>query len=224
MNIPKHPLLLPEKQFTTAEIYFIITVMPKIVNHQDRKRTFTTAAKDVIASKGLESARLIDVAKIAGATTGSLGHYFNDKEDLFDATLRQLIDDWEARLSSDGTLLDVLLQYLPMDHQSQKDLKVWVAFYTRALINKEAAAYIKAFHAEAKRKLSSYLQTYEGKQEQEAEEITIAIQTAVDGLAFRALGDLESWPASKQRAQLKATVDRLINTGASANSYRETAK
>ena len=199
-------------------------VMPKIVNHLERKRAFTTAAKDVIASKGLESARLSDIAKIAGVTTGSLGHYFDDKEDLFDETLRQLIGEWESRLSSDGTLLDVLLQYLPMDDQSQKDLRVWVAFYSRSLINEDAATYIRSFYAEAKRKLSRYLQTYEGKEEQEAEEITIAIQTAVDGLALRALGDLARWPADKQRTQLEATVDRLINAGASASHYREKTK
>ena len=221
MNIPKHPLLLPEKQFTTAEIYFIITVMPKIVNHQERKQAFTQATKEVIAQKGLNSVRLIDVAKSIGATTGSLGHYFSDKEDLLDSTLRELIDDWESRLSSEGTLLDVLLQYLPMDQLRQRDLRVWVAFYNRSLVDEEAAAYIRKFYAEAKNKLSEYLVTYEGKPKKDAEEITIAIQTAVDGLAFRALGDLESWPPQKQKAQLEATVNRLINPDAANRPYRE---
>ena len=55
----------------------------------------------------------------------------------------------------------------------------------------------------------------------DAEEITIAIQTAVDGLAFRALGDLESWPPQKQKAQLEATVNRLINPDAANRPYRE---
>ena len=195
--------------------------MPKIVNHTARKYAFTQAAKDVISEKGLESARLVDVAKMLGATTGSLGHYFQDKEDLFDATLRQLIEDWETRLSSEGSLLEVLLQYLPTDELSQKDLRVWVAFYSRSLVNEESAAYIKHFHSEAKRKLSEYLEKYEGKKKKEAEEITIAIQTAVDGLAFRALGDLESWPPAKQKAQLEATVNRLVSPGAATKTYRE---
>ena len=118
-------------RLTSLYFYFIITVMPKIVNHQKRKQAFTQATKEVIAQKGLNSVRLIDVAKSIGATTGSLGHYFSDKEDLLDSTLRELIHDWESRLSSEGTLLDVLLQYLPMDQLRQRDLRVWVAFYNR---------------------------------------------------------------------------------------------
>ena len=133
--------------------------MPKIVNHQERKQAFTQATKEVIAQKGLNSVRLIDVAKSIGATTGSLGHYFSDKEDLLDSTLRELIHDWESRLSSEGTLLDVLLQYLPMDQLRQRDLRVWVAFYNRSLVDEEAAAYIRKFYAEAKNKLSEYLVT-----------------------------------------------------------------
>ena len=128
--------------------------MPKIVNHQERKQAFTQATKEVIAQKGLNSVRLIDVAKSIGATTGSLGHYFSDKEDLLDSTLRELIHDWESRLSSEGTLLDVLLQYLPMDQLRQRDLRVWVAFYNRSLVDEEAAAYIRKFYAEAKNKLT----------------------------------------------------------------------
>ncbi len=114
--------------------------MPKIVNHQKRKQAFTQATKEVIAQKGLNSVRLIDVAKSIGTTTGSLGHYFSDKEDLLDSTLRELIHDWESRLSSEGTLLDVLLQYLPMDQLRQRDLRVWVSFYNRSLVDEEAAA------------------------------------------------------------------------------------
>ena len=115
----------------------------------------------------------------------------------------------------------MLLQYLPMDQLRQRDLRVWVAFYNRSLVDEEAAAYIRKFYAEAKNKLSEYLVTYEGKPKKDAEEITIAIQTAVDGLAFRALGDLESWPPQKQKAQLEATVNRLINPDAANRPYRE---
>ena len=66
--------------------------MPKIVNHQERKQAFTQATKEVIAQKGLNSVRLIDVAKSIGATTGSLGHYFSDKEELPKDLLLENID------------------------------------------------------------------------------------------------------------------------------------
>ena len=87
--------------------------MPKIVNHQKRKQAFTQATKEVIAQKGLNSVRLIDVAKSIGATTGSLGHYFSDKEDLLDSTLRELIDDWElifGVVRKARSILEIILQ------------------------------------------------------------------------------------------------------------------
>jgi AcrR family transcriptional regulator len=194
--------------------------MPKIVNHTERKNAYTQAAKDVIASKGLESTRLTDVAKILGATTGSLSHYFDDKEDLFDSTLKELIGEWESRLTSEGTLLDVLVQYLPIDESSRRDCLVWIAFYSRSLVNQNMASYIKGFLEGAKGHLANYLHHCEGKSRQEAEEIAIAIQLSVDGLAFRALGDLKNWTASKQRAQIEATVNRLVGKGAADRQYR----
>ncbi|MBD3668977.1 MAG: TetR family transcriptional regulator, partial [Kangiella sp.] len=60
--------------------FYIITIMPKKVDHKERRRAFTEAAIEVIAERGLDALRLVDVARAAGVTTGSLTHYFNDKD------------------------------------------------------------------------------------------------------------------------------------------------
>ncbi|NJN52912.1 MAG: TetR/AcrR family transcriptional regulator [Gammaproteobacteria bacterium] len=62
--------------------------MPKIVDHDARRRDFIAAAYATIMEQGLANTNLRAVAKKAGYTTGALVHYFADKEEL----IREALD------------------------------------------------------------------------------------------------------------------------------------
>ena len=55
--------------------FCIITVMPRIADHPERRAAFAEAAIDTIGDLGIEALRLRDVAARADATTGALTHY-----------------------------------------------------------------------------------------------------------------------------------------------------
>jgi len=65
-----------------------------------------TAAIEEIAERGFERARLVDIAKRAGVTVGSIYTWYRDKTDLFTAALDRAIE--EQRENNDR-----LLQQLP---------------------------------------------------------------------------------------------------------------
>ncbi len=56
--------------------------MPKIVNHEHRRKLIGEAVWRFILKDGMNGATVRNIAKEAGLTLGSLRHYFNFQEEL----------------------------------------------------------------------------------------------------------------------------------------------
>lgn len=56
--------------------------MPRIVDHERRRREIADAAWTVISRAGIDAASLQRIASELGSTTGSVTHYFSNKEEL----------------------------------------------------------------------------------------------------------------------------------------------
>lgn len=191
------------------------TLMPKIVNHEERRQAFAQAAKKVIAEKGIESVRLTDIAKTAGVTTGSLGHYFEDKVTLIDAALKLLVADWDLRhQDQNGSFFEAMCTILPVDEESRLDAKVWITFTARAIANPDLAVTINEYYDSYQRRIAEYLHHHEGRNKAEAKTLAATVQTVVDGLMARAVTDPEGWPPAKQRALVKSALLSLVGPGA----------
>jgi len=54
--------------------------MPKVVDHDSRRKALAEAAARVIARVGVENATVRAIASEAGFSTGVLAHYFSDKD------------------------------------------------------------------------------------------------------------------------------------------------
>ena len=59
---------------------------------RDKESVIFGAALKVIKQKGFHKARMSDIAKEAGISYGLVYHYFNNKEDVFDAILNRWWD------------------------------------------------------------------------------------------------------------------------------------
>ena len=206
-------------------VYYIIMIMPKIVNHEARRLAFASAAKEVIAAKDIASVRLVDVARAAGVTTGSLGHYFDDKDELLDAALEQLVADWDANLkTSEGPLVDTLAQFLPLDVESSRNCRVWFAFFSRSLVSDAVAKKMTRYWGRYHSRLAKHLHDREGRSREDAEILTDTIMAVVDGMVLRAISDPTRWPASRQRAQLEAALLQLVGPSAITQTAKTDAK
>ena len=56
--------------------------MPKIVDHEARRAELAAAVWRLASREGLGAVTMRGVAAEAGWSTGALGHYFADKEEL----------------------------------------------------------------------------------------------------------------------------------------------
>jgi AcrR family transcriptional regulator len=80
--------------------------VPRIVDHEQRRREIADAAWAVISRAGIDAASLQRIASELGSTTGSVTHYFSNKEELisfaFERTTAGAFEDIESATSRVG--------------------------------------------------------------------------------------------------------------------------
>lgn len=186
--------------------------MPKKVDHSERRKSFTRSAINVIAKKGLEATRLIDIAKDAGVTTGSLTHYFSDKDQLVAAALDAIVVENQDRAArSDGAIANVLAAFLPLNEEGQKSARVWLAYFGRAISNDALAVIHRQYYSEFQSQLVEQLKEEEpGVPADQRIMVADAAIAIVDGLLVRATLDPEGWPAAKQISHLQMLLNPLL--------------
>ncbi|WP_067814061.1 TetR/AcrR family transcriptional regulator [Nocardia inohanensis] len=125
--------------------------MPRLVDHEQRRREITTVARRVIAAGGLEAATFQFVAAEAGISVRLIQYYFGNKRELMLATLQAVVVDagqrFEQRIAALGSDADpraVIRAFasvlLPMDDQAREDALVLAAFHAAALTGSTVGA------------------------------------------------------------------------------------
>jgi AcrR family transcriptional regulator len=114
--------------------------MPKIVDHDERRRDVLTAATRVIVRDGIDAATTRAIAKEAGLSNGVLSHYFADKDEILLSALRQSHERIRQRLirkvegaSGLVALRTVLLDNLPLDDERAEETRLEISFWSRSL-------------------------------------------------------------------------------------------
>lgn len=116
--------------------------MPKVVDHDERRAQIVSATWEALASVGLEGSTMRAIAERAGCTTGRLTHYFDSREEILTAALREVHGRAGARMirAADGAsdadaLRAVLLEALPLDDERRLEWRVWLAFWAQAAVD-----------------------------------------------------------------------------------------
>lgn len=78
--------------------------MPKIIDHDERRREIIEVAKRIILKGGFEAATMRSIAAEAGFANGALKHYFPGKESIVAATFQSALDDYEHGLEEQGLI------------------------------------------------------------------------------------------------------------------------
>lgn len=121
--------------------------MPKIVDHEKRRLELVEATWRIIASRGIESATMREIATEAGFANGALKPYFPTKDDLLSFAFGHVFNQTNTRMS-DSTVglhgLAALRRYcheiLPLDAERLNEARIAIAFWQRALTDPAKAA------------------------------------------------------------------------------------
>jgi AcrR family transcriptional regulator len=125
--------------------------MPKVVDHERRRRELGHAVWRVIRRDGVDHASVRTVAEEAGWSPGALRHYFASQSELLAFAMGLVVERIESRIAALGRAADprraveqVLYELLPLDDERRAENEVWLAFTARALIDPE----LRVQHAE----------------------------------------------------------------------------
>jgi len=116
--------------------------MPKVVDHEERRRHIADAVFTVVGQRGLAAAGLRDVAAEAGVSMGSVQHYFSTKEDMLLFAMDHLTTRVVARIQAElqaaapstyrQFLTAAMRALLPLDRAGRDESAVNIAFFAAA--------------------------------------------------------------------------------------------
>ncbi|MEV4154747.1 TetR/AcrR family transcriptional regulator [Nocardia salmonicida] len=125
--------------------------MPRLADHEERRRSITSAARRVIVRGGLEAATFQSVAAEAGVSVRSVQYYFGTKREFLLATHRAVVEDSGARMAQGFATLGpdagprdivrtILLSVLPLDEPSRCDAVILGIFHAATLTGPDVAS------------------------------------------------------------------------------------
>lgn len=196
--------------------------MPKVVDHEERRRELAGAVWRVILRGGVEGVSVREVAAEAGWSTGALRHYFGTKEDLLVSAARLLEERVVRRLRErPGGLAPreavraVLCELLPLDEDRRMEGRIWFAYLSRGLVDKKLAREHEIVFDGARelcvritREMSKIGQLVPGL---DPDREAVRLHALVDGLAMHGLlGRLDE---EEMVAVLDAHLDEILREG-----------
>ncbi|MFC8179182.1 TetR/AcrR family transcriptional regulator [Rhodococcus sp. NPDC057297] len=171
--------------------------MPRLVDHEVRRRQVTDAVRRVICAGGLESVTFQTVAAEAGFSVRLVQYYFGTKKEFLLATHRSVMDDAGARfmkrwseLGTDPTpreaLRAVLTELLPLDEPRREEVLIlgafgWAAITGQGITAEETFA--------APRALATLVADQLIRARRDAESRSVAVELDAD-LVLMAVGGL----------------------------------
>ena len=122
--------------------------MPKLVDHDERRRQIARAVTRLAAARGLQEVSFREVATEAGMSVALVQHYFGTKHnmlvgtlDLISAAMAERITQRLAQLGPHAGPLEqvreVAAAFIPVDAESRESMLVYHAFAGAALTDPE---------------------------------------------------------------------------------------
>jgi AcrR family transcriptional regulator len=189
--------------------------MPKVVDHEDRRRQLARAACRVVGAGGLDALTTRAVAREAGWSTGVLAHYFQSRDELVIAAFRLVAEEAGSRIegmlakqpSPTERLWITLSQAAPLDDVRRTEARVWFTFLG-------LAAGDEALSREAASRYAIWLRLVQdallgvGRSPADAASDARRLIAFVDGLTVQTLFDATALPPQELTRHLRWFVER----------------
>ncbi len=195
--------------------------MPKIVDHDERRRAVIEATWRVIAREGIANATTRGIAREAGCSSAVLAHYFVDKAELMASAMLAAHAEVTARLDPAPTGLASVRQYmlecLPLDERRRFLAVVEASFWGQAVGNPRLvdvyAGEVEGFRGRLRVRLEQAREQGELRPEVDVEAVVHELHVLNDGLSIQAALYPHSASAEQQTSLVDAVLDRIRSAG-----------
>jgi AcrR family transcriptional regulator len=184
-----------------------------------RRPAILAAAAEVIRERGLENARVSDVAARAGTSAPSILYYFASKAELLKEALtsaeERYYEDLERELIEIESAGDRLIKIVGGGAgEGDYDAALWMELWAKALRDPDLAAMRAEFDGRWRRAIADVVRYGQQRGEfgsADPETFAALLASLLDGLAVQiALGDDEVTPACAEQLSL-ALAERELN-------------
>jgi AcrR family transcriptional regulator len=183
-----------------------------------RRPELLAAAAAVIRQRGLENARVADVAEAAGTSAPSVLYYFASKSELLKEALtsaeQRFYEDLEMRLGEMDNARERLHLIVGSScGEGDYDAALWMELWARALRDPELAATRAELDGRWRRAIADVVRYGQERGEfgsADPEEFAVLLASLLDGLAVQiALRDTEVTPGRVRELALKLAEREL---------------
>lgn len=120
--------------------------MPKVVDHDQRRREIAAAMWRILLRDGMGAVTVRALAEEAGWSVGAIRHYFKSQDELILFAMGEMLVSIAGRmgwLNSDNpdraVLQNAIEEMLPLDRQRRVEAQIWFALLTRRIANPQVA-------------------------------------------------------------------------------------
>ncbi|GAA2829552.1 TetR/AcrR family transcriptional regulator [Crossiella cryophila] len=195
--------------------------MPKVVDHEQRRRELGRALWQVIRQQGIDGASVRSVAREAGWSPSSVQYYFTTQAELLSFAMR-MISEVLRRAPTRSTLppdprdaaQEALERMLPMESELRAVAEVWVAFLSRTLVDDEARRINRGGHEHLSRTCRRLLDELAAN-DMLAEGLDLKLEAdrlhvLMDGMVLHAVTAPDLMPPERLRAVLHRQLTSLL--------------
>lgn len=194
--------------------------MPKIVDHDERRRIIVEALWRVVARDGAHEVSVRHVAAEAGMPKSSIGHYVGTMPQLMGLAVDQLVQENTDYLMSLDLLdlnadksTEVLCTLVPVSERRRHMSGVWMLLAAQAGADPEFAEVLHRLNASVAEGIGDLLRGMQQKglvdSSREIDREVRRLHALIDGLALQCMTDPGLRSESDVRAILRDEVARL---------------
>ncbi|WP_037064374.1 TetR/AcrR family transcriptional regulator [Pseudonocardia acaciae] len=195
--------------------------MPRPSVEAQRRKQILDAACTVIARRGLQELRLLDVAAVAGVSSGTIHYYFDTKKELVNAAFeynfrhslerrRWMQDETRPPLELLGEIVE---SYLPNRGASLRAWKVWAELWAEGIRDPALRQVNEELYGRWRELVQNAIaaaQRAGTARDGDPELLANMLIGMIDGLAMQVLLRAKAMPLEAMREACRTFIDRLI--------------
>lgn len=195
-------------------------LVPKIVDHEQRRAEVIDCACDLIASEGISGFTVRELARAVDASTGVVSHYFRNKQELLTLTYEAVNDRIRGRVEAclardHGDIKGALTAMLPLDAAGLRDWRVLFAYWGASVGDERLRGEQQRRARLARKRIQKTLEWLSAQGRLTAgldpETEAYRLLALTQGTATQTVFDPPGWPAARQRELICDAVDSLLS-------------
>lgn len=190
--------------------------MPRLVDHDERRRTIIAAAWRLLAARGVDGVNMRDLAAEVGYTNGALSHYFAGKDEILRAAYEHVLAATNERIEASvgrrtglTALRRMCHEIMPLAQDTTLEARIAMSLWQRAMNDGALATVNNTAVAAWKQRMARHWQEAIDAGELSATDVSRSVDllmTTLIGAQVVAVLDPTTW----SRAEQVAMVDVVL--------------